>query len=464
MHGALRQPRAGLVAALDADHRRAIFVGGGSFTTDMVTPEGVFAAPDMLAGRNDHAVAFAAGKFIVSGGWATHAGGTMLDHVETLPSDPSKWPPLVVWQSAGNMPGGARINHTMTTLSDGRRVLIAGGGGRDAPTVTIFDTSTGTWSVGPPLNVGRSAHRAVRLADGRVLIAGGYQPATTPPTSQGVQSSTEIYDPATGRWAMAAPMNQGRFAFEMVLLPDGRVVVAGGSNNSRDQSLGALRSAEIYDPKTDAWIPLPPMRDARVSLAMAVLSNGIYVAGGAYGTAGEPLPDVARPGPIIQTVLASAERLSWDDLAAALALAPDGGLLDRTAGDGGDEAPQPDGFSGCTSDAGAPMGSVPEPPRDIDDGATAADGATGEDAAPPIDARTSSTGGIGGGTTDRDANDGTSEGKGAVGASDAGGCACRADGSSESRGSSVALAWLVAICLRAGRRRKNPSGEATSPS
>jgi hypothetical protein len=88
----------------------------------------------------------------------------------------------------------------------------------------------------------RARHKALLLHDGRVLVAGG---GTDPPTANNVLASVELFDPATGAWTPAAPMTDARYDFDMVLLPDGRVLVAGGSNNATDGNLGALASAEI---------------------------------------------------------------------------------------------------------------------------------------------------------------------------------------------------------------------------
>ncbi|HEV8596816.1 MAG TPA: kelch repeat-containing protein, partial [Candidatus Dormibacteraeota bacterium] len=64
----------------------------------------------------------------------------------------------------------------------------------------------------------RWLHAAARLADGRVLVAGGG--AYTP--------TAELYDPATNRWTPTGSMSVDRYDFTATVLRDGRVLVVGG--------------------------------------------------------------------------------------------------------------------------------------------------------------------------------------------------------------------------------------------
>ncbi|HLH53841.1 MAG TPA: kelch repeat-containing protein [Verrucomicrobiae bacterium] len=67
-------------------------------------------------------------------------------------------------------------------------------------------------------------------------------------------ASAEIYDPATGIWTATAGLNVARFDFSTTLLADGRVVVAGGWNSQSEY----LASAEIYDPQRGSGRPPVP--------------------------------------------------------------------------------------------------------------------------------------------------------------------------------------------------------------
>jgi len=323
--GQLTQGREDLIAIPDAAHSRALFVGGavgGDFSflgrSDLVTGDNVSRAADLLHARDSHAGAFAAGKYIVSGGWGMD--GPQLDDAEML-DDPSS-----SWRPAGTMPTGPRAGHTMTTLANGREVLVVGGSMPDHAFVQVdrFDAACGRWSMAAALKVPRVGHAAALLSDGRVLVTGGI---SFPPMIR-VEPSAEIYDPAANQWTMGAPMQDARYDHDMVLLPDGRVLVAGGTNDLGHPEFGALASAELYDPVADAWTPLPPMSDHRQSPTLAVLPDGVYVAGGADGSGTSQLFIVA---------LASVERLSWSDLGITVVgpsvdAGPDGSAERNTGG------------------------------------------------------------------------------------------------------------------------------------
>ncbi|WP_437815300.1 kelch repeat-containing protein [Sorangium sp. So ce1078] len=166
----------------------------------------------------------------------------------------------------------ARIldGHTATLLQDGR-VLIAGVSPSYWTGIShlwwyteIFDPATGAWTEAAPLNMRRSGAAATRLLDGRVLIAGGY----------GSESSAEVYDPVVDLWYLAAPMSEQRpdAGLAATLLPDGRVLVAGGG----------APIAEVYDPAANSWSPLDAMSLPFSGLTATRLLDGrVLIAGGA---------------------------------------------------------------------------------------------------------------------------------------------------------------------------------------
>ena len=87
----------------------------------------------------------------------------------------------------------------------------------------------------------RGLHVAVRLRDGRVLVAGGASTA-----------SAELYDPATNRWTPTGSMSVDRHSSTATLLRDGRVLVVGGHSGN---GTGVQASAELYDPASGRWTP-----------------------------------------------------------------------------------------------------------------------------------------------------------------------------------------------------------------
>ena len=329
--GSLSQGREYLVGIADPSRGRVLFSGGflpagpsaylALATCDIAAVDGTSPAPSHLGARHLHAVALAAGRFVVSGGWGmAQSSSKLLDDAEAWNGTSAAWTP------AGTMPAGTRAGHTMTTLKNGGEVLVVGGGLPDHAMneVDLFDAASGTWWAAAPLKVARTGHKALLLNDGRVLVVGG---GTYPPTANNVLTSAELFDPSSRTWNPAASMTDPRFDFDMVLLPDGRVLVAGGSSNATDGEYGALSSAEVYDPVADTWRPLPPMHDRRRWPTLAVLSDGVYVAGGAYGESTVPNSAV---------VLASVERLSWSELGITGPVDPDAGVPDGSRPDSPD--------------------------------------------------------------------------------------------------------------------------------
>jgi N-acetylneuraminic acid mutarotase len=123
----------------------------------------------------------------------------------------------------------------------------------------------------------RSGHAAALLPNGRVLIAGGSAAST-------ILSSAELYDPAANRWTPAAAMAQERVGHTAIVLPGGEVLVAGGYNTSHDDgSFGAklLNQAERYNPATNRWTPAGTLFQGRVGHTMTLLPGGqVLIAGG----------------------------------------------------------------------------------------------------------------------------------------------------------------------------------------
>ena len=102
-------------------------------------------------------------------------------------------------------------------------MLVAGGQDSDATylaSAELFDPETRRWTSVEPMSSTRSDHTAIRLASGRVLVVGGQNEALW-------HATAEAYDPATRRWAPAGRL-AGVRANPAALLPDGKVLVAGG--------------------------------------------------------------------------------------------------------------------------------------------------------------------------------------------------------------------------------------------
>jgi N-acetylneuraminic acid mutarotase len=106
-------------------------------------------------------------------------------------------------------------------------------------TAVLYDPSTGKWSTTGSMADARSGSFAARLLpNGTVLVAGGSNGTTT-------LASAEIYNPATGTWTRTAPMKIARRGFGgmATVLTNGKVLVAGGIN-----ATGFLNASELYTP------------------------------------------------------------------------------------------------------------------------------------------------------------------------------------------------------------------------
>jgi hypothetical protein len=182
-------------------------------------------------------------------------------------------PALPSWSAAGSL-GQARANHVATLLGDGR-VLVAGGtgtvgtNGNSTASAEIYDPVVRVWTTTAPLNQKRNGTTATLLADGRVLVAGGYGDGQ-------YRANPEVFDPTTETWTLRGAMAGGRTGTTATLLGDGRVLVAGGGG------IGA-QLAEVYDPKSDAWTRASGMAAARDQHTATLLADGrVLVAGGYF--------------------------------------------------------------------------------------------------------------------------------------------------------------------------------------
>jgi hypothetical protein len=172
----------------------------------------------------------------------------------------------------------ARDGHTATLLRDGR-VLIAGGqnGLRVLASAELYDPTTGEFSPTGSLTQGRMHATATLLADGRVLIAGGVTGILTDGCAG--LTSTELYDPATGRFAPTGPLAVGRQGHTATLLSDGRVLIAGGCYGYPAPS--GHSSVEAYDPATGRFSAVGALTAERYSHSATLLASGrVLVAGG----------------------------------------------------------------------------------------------------------------------------------------------------------------------------------------
>lgn len=217
---------------------------------------------------------------------------------------------LVIGGSIGAVVlAGSALDRTQAELpSDSPPTTPAGSPELPSTPPAPPEGATVGWSAGPDMSVGRGFHVAARLNDGRVLIAGGG-------LSGNPIRTAELYDPPTDAFRPAAPMNEGRSGARAKLLQDGRVLVAGSSGNT----------AEVYDPASDSWTPTGPMLHSRQQMEAVLLLDGrVLVVGGVVGNAVSATAEIFDPATNTWSGTASMSAIRTDH---TLTLLSDGRVL-----------------------------------------------------------------------------------------------------------------------------------------
>lgn len=210
---------------------------------------------------------------------------------------------------------------TATTLANGKVLVAGGSSGCDSPcytaTAELYDPLTNRFTKTGNMTVPRAGARALPLPRGDVLIVGGAAtpngdplPAAElydlsagtfksvgathfPDPSQLLllknglvlvvgASGADLYNPETKRFAPTGEMAVPRTKFGAALLPDGRVLIAGGQTGGPWGT--RVTSTQIYDPDTGTFKSGPSLNLERFKLSKAVvaLKNGhILIGGGA---------------------------------------------------------------------------------------------------------------------------------------------------------------------------------------
>lgn len=175
-------------------------------------------------GRANHvAVLLDDGRVLLTGGLGH--GWTYLSSAEVFD------PETTTFTATGEMTV-RREGHAAVRLADGR-VLVAGGhdGPRRALTIhasaEVYDPAAKTFARVGDMTVRRHKLDAVLLGDGRVLVTGGADERD----DRGAYASTEIFEPAGVRFVVGPAMRHARYKHlgTTVRLADGRVLVAGGA-------------------------------------------------------------------------------------------------------------------------------------------------------------------------------------------------------------------------------------------
>ena len=163
-----------------------------------------------------------------------------------------------------------------------------------ATALVLVATNTTVSSPTGNLQDGRWFHTATLLPNGRVLVAGGSVEADEYSCAAG-KDSAELYDTALGTFASTGTMTTRRYAQTSTLLQNGGVLITGGfsfDSSACDQNGNspAVASAEIYDPSNGSFAPTGSMAEVRGGHTATLLTNGKVLIAGGDNTEGDMLP------------------------------------------------------------------------------------------------------------------------------------------------------------------------------
>ena len=177
-----------------------------------------------------------------------------------------------------------RATHGAAVLPDGR-VLVLGGlytttsPGYAAPLASaeIYDPNTGVFSATGNMGQPRSSLGPVGLpvlSNGKVLVIGGWYDS--------VLAATELFDPSTGQFIQEGSLPIQQCLATATLLPDGLVLLTGGVNwNTTIQHYSTTSNSYLYDPTTAVFTPAADLNLPREEHTATLLPNGqVLIAGG----------------------------------------------------------------------------------------------------------------------------------------------------------------------------------------
>jgi Bacterial Ig-like domain (group 2)/Galactose oxidase, central domain len=208
----------------------------------------------------------------------------------------------VTTSSSGFTPTGslneARGLHTATLLPN-NKVLVAYGSNSSSynnaagyvglSSIEVYDPGAGTFTeiVGDD-GVGIFGHTATLLPNGKVLLAGGFVNSVWDYGGGGTSSNgASLYDSATGEFSGTGNMTASRGDHTATLLASGKVLIAGGAD--QDPTGTGLASAELYDPSTGTFTQTGSMAVGRFLHTATLLQNGkVLIVGGVLTSAAEP--------------------------------------------------------------------------------------------------------------------------------------------------------------------------------
>lgn len=190
-----------------------------------------------------------------------------------------------------------------------------------SPSTSIAVPTAAFWTATASLPTPHYGHTATLLPDGKVLVAGGLITKTGGPTNSGTPSAW-LYDRSRGTWTATGNMVMPRSFATATLLLSGKVLVAGGSVSD---SFVDTTSAELYDPSTGTWRATGNMVRPHSQATATLLANGqVLVAGGGTDTPSTATAELYNPDTGSWTATGNMTTPRMDHTATQL---PDGEVL-----------------------------------------------------------------------------------------------------------------------------------------
>ena len=169
-------------------------------------------------------------------------------------------------------------SHTVTwTATSGTGSSPTDAGFVDIVTYSNFTApSPGQWTATGVMSNAIYLQSTTLLPNGKVLVAGGSDNNNNP------TANVELYNPATGLWTSTNPLPDERFYHTATLLTNGYVLVTGGVSNFSGPGLS--RTALLYNPTNSTWTATGPMHYPRYGHTATLLGDGTVLVAGGIGT------------------------------------------------------------------------------------------------------------------------------------------------------------------------------------
>jgi N-acetylneuraminic acid mutarotase len=176
------------------------------------------------------------------------------------------------WAQLTSMPSGTERGAGGTVAID-KKIYVAGGLRRNISVAdfSAYDTATDTWEGLPSFSEPRD-HLVAGAIGAKLYAVGGRR-------NGALRGNVDEFDPVTREWTAKAPMLTARAGTAGAVVAS-RMLVAGGEGNRKDPS-GVFPDNEAYDPASDTWAVLEPMRTPRHGTGGASINDIFFVPGGA---------------------------------------------------------------------------------------------------------------------------------------------------------------------------------------